>query len=95
MSLLIFWYWTLKTQGAVPGGPTMPRLSAQPTKRSRSLSSSSALIHVLDYIYYSALTLAACYESVSTDQQQAWCGLLTAHAEQLREMGGELSTDLC
>jgi hypothetical protein len=49
------------------------------------LSSSSALIHVLDYVYYSALTLAACYESVPTDQQQAWRGLLTAHQEKLRE----------
>jgi len=84
MSLLIFWYWTLKLKARFLAGDYAEALGAA-DKAKPLLSSSSALIHVLDYIYYSALTLAACYESVSTDQQQAWCGLLTAHAEQLRE----------
>ena len=40
---------------------------------------------VLDYFYYTALTVAACYEKASVDQQREWRGLLTAHLEQLRE----------
>ena len=47
--------------------------------------SSEAFFHSLDYYYYTALTLAACYESASADEQQEWCELLTAHREQLRE----------
>ena len=42
-------------------------------------------IQALDYFYYEALTVAACYENASTNQQQAWRELLMAHREQLRE----------
>jgi PAS domain S-box-containing protein len=84
MSLLIFWYWTLKLKARFLAGGYDEALDAA-DKAKPQLSSSSATILVLDYVYYSALTLAACYESVSTDQQQAWRGLLTTHAEQLRE----------
>ncbi len=84
MSLLIFWYWTLKLKARFLAGDYAEALGAA-DKAKLQLSSSSALFHVLDYVYYSALTLAACYESVLTDQQQAWRGLLSAHQEQLRE----------
>jgi len=40
---------------------------------------------VLDYVYYSALTVAACYENAAAVQQQEWRELLTLHREQLRE----------
>src|SRR4029077_8152454 len=39
----------------------------------------------LDYFYYTALTVAALYKEGSTDQQQGWRDLLTAHREKLRE----------
>jgi PAS domain S-box-containing protein len=84
MSLLIFWYWTLKLKARFLAGDYAEALDAA-DKAKQQLSSSSATIQVLDYVYYSALTLAACFENVSTDQQQAWRGLLTAHLEQLRE----------
>ncbi len=84
MSLMIFWYWTLKLKARFMAGDYAEALGAA-EKAKLQLSSSSALIHVLDYVYYSALTLAASYETVSTDQQQAWRELLTAHLEQLRE----------
>src|SRR6202030_3027965 len=42
-------------------------------------------IQLLDYFYYSALTITACYENAPADQQQSWRELLTAHREQLRE----------
>jgi PAS domain S-box-containing protein len=84
MSLLIFWYWMLKLKARFLAGNYAEALAAADKAKLR-LSSSSALIHVLDYVYYSALTLAACYEKASTDQQSAWHELLTAHLEQLRE----------
>ncbi len=84
MALMIFWYWLLKLKARFLAGDYAEALAAA-GKAKLQLSSSSALIHVLDYVYYSALTLAASYETVSTDQQQAWRELLTAHLEQLRE----------
>ena len=40
---------------------------------------------MLDYFYYTALTVAALYENGSADEQNRWRDLLTAHREQLRE----------
>ncbi len=40
---------------------------------------------MLDYFYYTALTVAALYENASADDKQAWRDLLAAHREQLRE----------
>src|SRR6202041_741332 len=48
------------------------------------LAASTGLIQLLDYFYYFALTVAACYENASTDQQQVWHDLLATHVEQLR-----------
>jgi predicted ATPase/signal transduction histidine kinase/GAF domain-containing protein len=84
MSLLIFWYWTLKLKARFLAGEYAEALDAADKAKSQ-LSSSPATILMLDYVYYSALTLAACYESASTDQRQAWCRLLAAQQEQLRE----------
>src|SRR5260370_32626072 len=84
MSLLIFLYWTLKLKARFLAGDYAVALGAA-DKAKLQLSSSSALIHVLDYVYYSALTLAACYENASAEEQQGWRDLLTAHREQLHE----------
>jgi PAS domain S-box-containing protein len=84
MSLLIFWYWTLKLKARFLAGDYAVALGAA-DKAKLQLSSSSALIHVLDYVFYSALTITACYENASTDQKQAWRELLTGYREQLRE----------
>jgi len=84
MSLMIFWYWTLKLKARFMASDYAEALGAA-DKAKLQLSSSSALIHVLDYVYYSALTVAAYYQNASSDQQQAWRELLTAHLEQLRE----------
>jgi nitrate/nitrite-specific signal transduction histidine kinase len=40
---------------------------------------------LLDYFYYSALTVAALYENATADQRTAWHELLTVHREQLGE----------
>jgi PAS domain S-box-containing protein len=44
-------------------------------------------IVLLDYYYYTALSIAALYESASPDEQARWRGCLTAYQEQLREWG--------
>jgi PAS domain S-box-containing protein len=46
---------------------------------------SSVQLQLLDYFYYSALTMAALYENASADEQTRWRELLRAHREQLRE----------
>src|SRR6266566_3813533 len=84
MALMIFWYWTLKLKARFLAGDYAEALAAA-GKAKLQLSSSSALIHVLDYVYYSAMTAAACYENASADEQQAWRDLLLAHRKQLRE----------
>jgi PAS domain S-box-containing protein len=45
----------------------------------------AAQIQLVDYFFYAALTVAACFDDVAADQQQAWHQLLTRHREQLRE----------
>jgi PAS domain S-box-containing protein len=84
MALMIFLYWMLKLKARFLAGNYAEALAAA-DKAKLQLWSSSALIHLLDYVYYSALTLAACYQKASTDQQPEWRELLAAHLEQLRE----------
>jgi formate hydrogenlyase transcriptional activator len=45
----------------------------------------AAQIQLVDYFFYAALTVAACFDDAAVDQQQAWRQLLTTHREQLRE----------
>jgi predicted ATPase/signal transduction histidine kinase/GAF domain-containing protein/ActR/RegA family two-component response regulator len=49
------------------------------------LWTSAVQLQLLDYFYYTALTVAALYEEASADEQSRWHELLTAHREQLRE----------
>jgi PAS domain S-box-containing protein len=49
------------------------------------LWTSTVQLQLLDYFYYTALTVAARYEEASADEQSGWRELLTAHREQLRE----------
>src|SRR5262249_20655208 len=42
-------------------------------------------IQVLDYFYYTALTVSALYETAAAGEQEAWRKLLMEHREQLRE----------
>jgi predicted ATPase/signal transduction histidine kinase len=49
------------------------------------LWNSSVQLQLLDYFYYTALTVAALYEGASADKQSGWLELLTAHREQLRK----------
>jgi PAS domain S-box-containing protein len=84
MPLMTCWYWILKLKARFLSGDYAEALAAA-GKAKALLSATTALIQRLDYFYYTALTVAACYEDASADEQQGWRELLTAHQEQLRE----------
>jgi PAS domain S-box-containing protein len=84
MTPLISRYWILKVQARFMSGDYRAGLAA--VERAKKWHwSSEAFFHSLDYYYYGALTVAACYESGSVDEQHAWRELLAAHQEQLRK----------
>jgi predicted ATPase/tRNA A-37 threonylcarbamoyl transferase component Bud32 len=80
-----FWlYWTLKLRSRFLSGDYAEALAA--ADKVKPLHPTAIIqIQALDYFYYEALTVAACYENASTNQQQAWRELLKAHQEQLLE----------
>jgi PAS domain S-box-containing protein len=77
-------YWILKLKARFLSGDYAEALAS--ADKAKALLWASA-IHVqrLDYFYYAALTVAACYENGSANHQQEWHEVLTAHQEQLRE----------
>jgi PAS domain S-box-containing protein len=84
MPLLICWYWILKLKARFLSGDYAEALAAA-VKAKLLLSAATGSIQLLDYFYYAALTVAACYENGSADEQSEWRDLLAAHREQLRE----------
>jgi PAS domain S-box-containing protein len=84
MSLTIAWYWILKLKARFLSGDYAEALAAA-DKAKPLLSATFVLIELLDYFYYTALTVSALYENASADEQQRWRDLLTEHREQLRE----------
>jgi len=84
MTLMICFYWILKLKARFLSGDYAEALAAA-DKVKPLLSAAAAQIQVLDYFYYTALTVAALYEKASADEQTGWRELLTSHREQLRE----------
>src|SRR5258705_8580043 len=84
MALMIFWYWMFKLKARFLSGDYAEAFAAA-GKVKLLLWSSAAQIQLLDYFYYTALTVAALYENASAEEQQGWRELLTAHRERLRE----------
>src|SRR5271154_163534 len=84
LPMLTGWYWILKTKARFLSGDYAGALTAA-AKAKALLWTTVGEPMLLDYFYYTALTVAACYEKASVDQQREWRGLLTAHLEQLRE----------
>src|SRR6266436_5807119 len=84
MALMIFWYWMLKLKARFLSGDYAEAVAAA-GKVKVLLWTSVAQIQQLEYFYYAALTVAACYENAPADQQQGWRELLNLHQEQLRE----------
>ena len=80
----ICWYWILKLKTRFMSGDYAEALAAV-EKVKPLLSAAAAQFQMLDYFYYAALTVAACYDNASADEQARWRNLLTAHSERLRE----------
>ncbi len=78
------WYWILKLKARFLAGDYAEALAA--ADKARALLWVATLhTRLLDYFYYTALTVAALYEKGSADEQTRWRELLTAHGEKLRE----------
>src|SRR5207237_4077498 len=75
MPLVICWYWILKLKARFLSGDYAEALAAA-DKVKPLLSAAAAQIQLLDYFYYSALTVSALYENASADEQQSWRELL-------------------
>ena len=84
MPMLICWYWILKLKARFLAGDYAEALAAA-GKAKALLWASASQIQLLDYFYYTALTVAARYENATAHGQNRWRDLLTAHREQLRE----------
>ena len=83
-AMTVFYYWILKLKAHFLSGGYAEALAAA-DKAKALLWISAAHIHLLDYFYYTALTVAALYDNGTADEQNGWRALLIAHQEQLRE----------
>jgi PAS domain S-box-containing protein len=84
MPLLVCLHWILKLKARFLSGDYAEALAA--AKQAKEvLWAHSAQIVLLDYFYYTALTVAALYENASADEQAAWRDLLTVHQKQLSD----------
>ena len=79
---MVCFYWILKLKARFLSGDHAEALAA--ADKVNPLSA-AAQIQLLDYFYYTALTVAALYENASAKEQNRWRGLLMAHRDQLRE----------
>jgi hypothetical protein len=77
-------YWILKLEARFFSGDYAEAL-ATGDKAKQLLWASTPQIPVLNYFYYTALTVAALYETALADQQAVWRDLLSVHREQLGE----------
>jgi PAS domain S-box-containing protein len=77
-------YWILKLQARFLSGDYFEALAAA-GKAKALLWATTFHVQMLDYYYYTALTVAALYENGSADEQSAWRDLLAAHRERLHE----------
>ncbi len=84
MRTMICLYWILKLKSRFLSGDYAEALAAA-GKAKPMLWGETLQIYLLDYSYYTALTVAALYENASGDQQAEWNDVLAAHLEQLRE----------
>jgi PAS domain S-box-containing protein len=81
---MICLYWIIKLKARFLSGDYAEALGAADQAKAL-LWSAPAHIQILDYFYYTALTVAALYEKATADEQTAWRDLLTVHRKQLRE----------
>ena len=84
MPTMVCWYWILKTKARFLSGDYAEALAAA-NQANALLRCSTAHFPLLDYYYYTALTVAALYEHASADERKSWHDRLAVHQAQLRE----------
>ncbi|HLZ66995.1 MAG TPA: AAA family ATPase [Aliidongia sp.] len=84
MTTMVCYFWILKLKARFLSADYAEALAAA-DKAKALLWAITGQIYLLDYFYYSTLTVAALFEAGSADDQVGWRALLTAHREQLRE----------
>ena len=77
-------YWLLKLKARFLFGEYAQALAAA-DKAKPLLTAAVAQGQLIDYFFYTALTVSALYEAASAGEQSAWRELLQTHREQLRE----------
>ena len=83
-SPLILCWWIFKLKARFLAGNFAEALAA--AEKAKPLVEAAAnQIQLLDYFFYTALTVAALYEAATADERQAWRKLLAEHRKQLRE----------
>jgi PAS domain S-box-containing protein len=82
--MMVCFYWIIKLKTRFLSGDYAGALAAA-DKAKALLWVSATHIQLLDYFYYTALTVAALYENGTADEQNRWREILAAHREQLRE----------
>jgi PAS domain S-box-containing protein len=78
------WYWILKLKARFLSGDFAEAIAAT-DQAEQLLWSAIGRIEIMEYIYYASLTVSALFDTASTDQQQAWREILSAHHKQLQE----------
>jgi PAS domain S-box-containing protein len=84
MTLMICFYWILKLKARFLSCDYAEALAAADNAKAL-LWTSAAHIQLLDYFFYTALTVAALYDNATADVRTGWRSLLMAHQEKLRE----------
>ncbi|MEA3093161.1 MAG: hypothetical protein QOJ04_4503, partial [Caballeronia sp.] len=90
MPTKICWYWIVKAKARFLSGDYAEALAAA-DHANAMLWSSTAHFPLLDYYYYTALTLAALYKNASADERNGWRKRLAVHQAQLREWADNYS----
>ncbi len=83
-AMMVCFYWIIKLKTRFLSGDYEEALAAA-DKAKAVLWISTAHIQLLDYFYYTALTMAALYENGAANEKNRWRELLAAHREQLGE----------
>jgi PAS domain S-box-containing protein len=83
-SALVCGCWIIKLQARFLAGDYEAALDASRRAKVR-LRALVGQFQVLNYFYFTALTVAVLYENASVDEQAGWRDLLAVHCEQLRE----------
>jgi PAS domain S-box-containing protein len=84
LAIVACWYWILKLQARFIAGDYDSAIAAA-EKAKLLLWVATGCFQLLEYHYYSALTIAAVFGAASPSKQREWSQALTEHVNQLRE----------